>query len=157
MYCPNCGKGVNKTLKYCNGCGERLSKVDEIDKDGTPGKMLDNVLTTVFLIVMFGLGILVGLVAVLLQNSIEPKFVMFISIAYLAAVFGICYQLLSQVPKLIDAKLRPRERETAILADQVPQVQLPPLSTNQLDEFREPASVVENTTRTLDEVRVFRK
>lgn len=151
MYCPNCGKDVNEKLKYCSGCGERLSKADEIDKDGTPGKMLDNVLTTIFLVVMFGLGILVGLVAVLLDNSVEPKFVMFISVAYLAAVFGICYHLLTQVPKLIDAKLRPREQapapETA-----VPPVQLPSVPTNQLEEFREPASVVENTTRTLDEV-----
>lgn len=153
MYCPNCGKDVRKKLKYCNGCGERLSKVDEFDKDGTPGKMLDNILTTVFLVVMFGLGILVGLVAVLLQNNIEPKFVMFISVAYLGAVFGICYLLLSQVPKLIDAKLHSRERELAPPAE-APRVQLPPLSTNPLDEFREPASVVENTTRTLDEVRV---
>ncbi len=153
MYCPNCGKDVNAKLKYCSSCGERLSKAAEIDKDGTPGKMLDNVLTTIFLIVMFGLGILVGLVAVLLGNSVEPKFVMFISIAYLAAVFGICYQLLSQVPKLIDAKLRVKETEEAV----PPDLQLPPRTTNQLEEFREPASVIENTTRTLDELRVERK
>lgn len=152
MFCPNCGKDVNATLKYCSGCGERLLKEAEIDKDGTPGKMLDNVLTTIFLVVMFGLGILVGLVAVLLKSNVEPKFVMFISIAYLAAVFGICYQLLSQVPKLIDAKLRPRETSETV----IPDVQLPPRSTNQLEEFRTPASVVENTTRTLDKVPIER-
>ena len=153
MYCPNCGKGVDAKLRYCSGCGERLLKADEIDKDGTPGKMLDNVLTTIFLVVMFSLGILVGLVAVLLNSSVEPKFVMFIAIAYLAAVSAICYQLLSQVPKLIDAKLRSVETREAVLPD----LQLPPKTTNQLEEFREPASVVENTTRTLDELRVRRK
>jgi len=65
MYCPNCGTTVNKKLKYCKVCGERLSKVDEVDKDGTPGKMLDNILTTIFLVVMVGLGILVLLILVM--------------------------------------------------------------------------------------------
>lgn len=152
MFCPNCGKDVNAKLKYCSGCGERLSKVSEIDKDGMPGKMLDNILTTVFLVVMFGLGILVGLVAVLMGNGIEPKFVVFISIAYLAAIFGICFKLLSQVPKLIDARLRQNE----IVEPLLPDLQLPPRTTNQLEEFRVPASVTDNTTRTLGKVPVER-
>ena len=151
MYCPNCGKNVNKKLKYCNGCGERLSKAVEIDKDGTPGKMLDNILTTLFLVVMFGLGILVGLVAVLLGNAVEPKIVMFITIAYLAAVFGICYTLLSQVPKLIDARLK----ASAEFAEPLRHRELEPLTTAQLPEPTErPASVTEHTTRTLDKVPV---
>ena len=73
MYCPNCGNSVNKKLKYCNNCGEQLVRDD--DKDGTPGKMLDNVLTTLFLVVMFGMGILVGLVAVLLTNNVPTQVV----------------------------------------------------------------------------------
>ncbi len=148
MHCPNCGKAVNKSLKYCKDCGERLSKAEEIDKDGTPGKMLDNILTTLFLVVMFGLGILVGLVAVLLGSNVEPKFVVFISIAYLAAIFGICYTLLTQVPKLIDARLK----STYQANDPEPH-QLRPLTTAQLEEFREPAmSVTDHTTKTLDKV-----
>ena len=150
MYCPNCGKTVNQKLKYCNGCGERLSKAAEIDKDGTPGKMLDNILTTLFLVVMFGLGILVGLVAVLLGSNVEPKFVVFISIAYLAAVFGVCYTLVSQVPKLIDAKLKPK----SVSDESAAHPQLAPLTTAQLEEYREPAmSVTDHTTKTLDKVR----
>ncbi|MGD9562017.1 MAG: zinc ribbon domain-containing protein [Pyrinomonadaceae bacterium] len=155
MFCPNCGKNVSAKLKYCSGCGERLSKAAEIDKDGLPGKMLDNILTTLFLVVMFGLGILVGLVAVLLSNNVEPKFVVFVAVAYLAAVFGICYTLLSQVPKLIDAKLKANDeysRHVPVRNEEF--VQLPPRSTNQLDEFREPASVTDGTTRTLDKIPV---
>jgi len=150
MFCPNCGKDVDTKLRYCSGCGERLLKAAEIDKDGTPGKMLDNVLTTIFLVVMFGLGILVGLVAVLMNSGIEPKFVLFISIAYLAAVFGICYQLLSQVPKLIDARLRQGQTVETVLTD----VQLPPRTTHQLEEFREPPTVIDNTNRTLEKIQV---
>jgi hypothetical protein len=155
MFCPNCGKNVNANLKYCNDCGERLSKAAEIDKDGQPGKMLDNILTTLFLVVMFGLGILVGLIAVLLGNNVEPKFVMFIAIAYLAAVFGICYTLLSQVPKLIDAKLRSRAESQ----EPIEHRQLEPRTTAQLTESRDfgIGSVTEHTTRTLDQVPIERR
>ncbi len=153
MYCPNCGKTADKKLKYCSGCGERLSKAAEIDKDGTPGKMLDNILTTLFLVVMFGLGILIGLVAVLLGNNVEPKFVMFIAIAYLAAIFGICYTLLSQVPKLIDARLKASMQNDEPLTHR----QLESPTTAQLEGFREPAmSVTEHTTKTLDQIPIPR-
>ena len=154
MFCPNCGTTVNKKLKYCNSCGERLSKSGEIDKDGMPGKMLDNILTTVFLVVMFGLGILVGLVAVLLGSNVEPKFVVFITIAYLAAVFGICYTLLTQVPKLIDARLK----ADGFAEESRQAVRLTPLTTAQLEEYREPImSVTDRTTKTLDQVPLERR
>ncbi|MEQ1642934.1 MAG: zinc ribbon domain-containing protein [Pyrinomonadaceae bacterium] len=153
MFCPNCSASVNKKLKYCSSCGERLSKSSEIDKDGMPGKMLDNVLTTVFLVVMFGLGILVGLVAVLMGSGMPMQPVVVIIVAYLAAVFGICIMLLKQVPKLIDARLRAdgyaeESREAGRLA---------PLTTAQLEEYREPVmSVTDRTTKTLDKVPLER-
>lgn len=147
MYCSKCGSFADSGLKYCKNCGVKLGK-DEADDDSAK-VMLDNVLTTLFLVVMFGLGILVGLVAVLLGNNIEPKFVVFISIAYLAAVFGICYALLSQVPKLIDHKLNQKKEPPEF----VPPAQLNRRTTAQLEEQREPAiSVTEHTTRTLDKI-----
>ncbi len=150
MYCPDCGKTVNAKLKYCNGCGGRLSRETE-DKDGTPGKMLDNILTTLFLTVMFGFGILVGLVAVLLGNGVPTEFVTMIVIAYLAAIFGVCLMLVKQVPKLIDAKLR----SLNAASDAPSQAQLRPLTTAQLDEYREPVmSVTDHTTRTLEDASV---
>ena len=148
MHCPNCGKVVNKSLKYCKDCGERLSKAEEIDKDGTPGKMLDNILTTLFLVVMFGLGILVGLVAVLLGNDVKTEVVVTIVIAYLGAIFGICFMLARQVPKLIDARLK-----LNFQANNPEPHQLRPLTTAQLEEFREPVmSVTDHTTKTLAKV-----
>lgn len=146
MFCPNCGKAVDGTLKYCNGCGKRLVNIDE-DRDGTPGKMLDNVLTALFLIVMFGLGILVGLVAVMLGNNVKTEVVTLIVLAYLATVFTICFMLLKQVPKLIDAKLRGFEPVTGAAPFQMPAQQM----AGQLDAHREPVmSVTDQTTRTLD-------
>lgn len=125
-----------------------LVSENEIDKDGMPGKMLDNVLTTVFLIVLFGLGILVGLIAVLLGSNVEPKFVMMISIAYLAAIFGICSILLKQVPKLIDARLSNfKEREATV------RPLLQPRTTAQLEEPMTPVpSVTDRTTRILERI-----
>ncbi|MBK9528646.1 MAG: hypothetical protein IPO41_10085 [Acidobacteria bacterium] len=115
--------------------------------------MLDNILTTVFMIVMFGLGILVGLVAVLMGSGMPKEPVVVIVIAYLAAVFGICYTLLKQVPKLVDARLKAdgfaeESRQAARLA---------PLTTAQLEEYREPVmSVTDRTTKTLDKVPIER-
>lgn len=150
MFCPNCGTTVSAKLRYCKACGERLSKAEEIDKDGMPGKMLDNILTTIFLVVLFGLGILVGLVAVLLGNDVRIEPVTVITIAYLAAVFGICYKLLTQVPKLIDARLKSRS-ESYGPVDRV-QLDDQPMPA-QLSDYREPAmSVTDHTTKTLEKV-----
>ena len=152
MYCSNCGNSVNEKLKFCNGCGERIAK-DE-DKHGTPGKMLDNILTTLFLIVMFGLGILIGLVAVLLNFKIASDVVTLIVVVYLLAVFGICFSLVRQVPKLIDAKLKGFASSSP---DFVPAQQLNPRTTAQLEESRQPpASVTDHTTRTLEGVPLDR-
>ncbi|MFM9904610.1 MAG: hypothetical protein ACKVQJ_08580 [Pyrinomonadaceae bacterium] len=149
MYCPNCGKVVNKSLKYCNDCGERLSKAEETDKDGTPGKMLSNILTTLIVVVLAGFGILVGLVAVLLGNNVKADAVGALALVYLFVLFGICFTLIRQVPKLIDAKLKAADATTG---NQAPP-QLAPQTTGQLDEYRQPVmSVTDHTTRTLDKV-----
>ena len=137
-------------LNYCKNCGSKLVKNKESEESKS---MLDNVLTTLFWVVMFGLGILVGLVAVLLGNGVHHETVTIIAVCYLVAVFGICFMLLSQVPKLINAKLKP-QRETP---ENYQPPQLAAKQTAQLEEHREPVkSVIENTTRTLDKVEVKR-
>ncbi len=153
MYCQKCGNSLPGGLKYCNSCGIRLT-ADVEDKDGTPGKMLDNILTTLFLVVMFGMGILVGLVAVLLGSGVRTEPVVVIAIAYIAAVFGICFSLVRQVPKLIDARLKasgysvPEPDERALLNQR---------TTAQLEEYRTPvSSVTDHTTRTLEQVPLRR-
>ena len=146
MYCSTCGSLMTAELNYCKNCGSKL--VTAKDNDSSKS-MLDNVLTTLFLVVMFGLGILVGLVAVLLGNGVNHETVTIIAVCYLVAVFGVCYMLLSQVPKLIDAKLKPH-RETP---ESYQPPQLAAKSTAQLEEYREPVmSITDHTTRTLDKV-----
>jgi hypothetical protein len=149
MFCSNCGNSVPNDLNYCNGCGKRLA--GDLDKDGTPGKMLDNVLTTLFLLVMFGFGILVGLIAVLLGNEVKTELVVMIVMAYLGTLLAIGITLVRQVPKLIDAKLNNMNRH----GEYTSPPQLTPRTTAQLEEFREPVmSVTDHTTRILDKVPV---
>src|SRR3982751_3880355 len=109
MYCQKCGNQVSDALKYCNNCGAKQRK----GKDKSVGeKMLDDLLTTLFLVVMFGLGILIGLVAVLLNFELPRELVSLITIAYLVAVFSICFMLMSQVKRVIGANLElPKERD----------------------------------------------
>lgn len=150
MYCQQCGSSINDALKYCNNCGAKQKK----GKDESDTKvMLDNLLTTLFLVVMFGLGILVGLVAVLLDKEVTREAIVTIIIGYLVAVFGICFMLLSQVKKVIDAKLKIRDE----FNEPMPHVRLASPTTAQLEEHRQPAvSVTEHTTRTLEEVPLKR-
>ena len=98
-----------------------------------------------------GLIILAAFVITLLDKIKNPEPVFVFAIAYLAVLFGICFMIMRQVSKLIDADLRTRALPPRMTP---PLVQLPPRSTNPLDEFREPASVTDHTTRTLNEVLI---
>ncbi|MDQ3181705.1 MAG: hypothetical protein M3Q33_14455 [Acidobacteriota bacterium] len=109
MYCSTCGNSINDTLKHCKNCGVKLAKDDE--KEDTPESILDNLLTTLCFVAIFGFAFLVGLIAILLDKIINPQFVVLIVLIYLAALFSICYMLLSQVPKLIDAKLNKKSEQ----------------------------------------------
>jgi hypothetical protein len=101
--------------------------------------------------VIFGLLILAILMSTLLDKAPNPDPIVAFGVAYLVVLFAICFIIGRQVSKLIDADLRSRELPPRTTA---PLVQLPPRSTNQLEEFREPASVTDHTTRTLEPTRV---
>jgi hypothetical protein len=150
MYCAACGSAVSEKLNYCKNCGAKIAK----DREETPKSIIDHLLTSVGFVTLGGLGILVGLVSVLLKNGFDQKGIMVIAVFYLAALFGICYMLLSQLPKLIDAKLRPNP--------ETPESYQPPQlfakTTAQLEEHREPvASVTDHTTRVFDKIPLREK
>lgn len=139
MYCSKCGSLVNDALKYCKNCGEKLGKDKEKE---TPKSIIDDLLTTLCFVVLGGLGILIGLVAVLLENGINQSSVAVIAVFYLAAIAAICYLILSPLPKLIDANIRKYTGSE----EPAPPVRLAAPTTAQLEEHRQPAtSVIENT------------
>src|SRR5262249_9071669 len=102
--------------------------------------------------VLGGLGILIGLTTVLLKNGFDQVGIMIIVGIYLAALFGICYMILSQLPKLIDAKLNQKRDADSPNAENYQPPQLFAKTTAQLDEYREPASITDHTTRTFDKI-----
>ena len=144
MYCANCGSSINETLKYCKSCGVRL--VREAGNDSA-NSMFRGLLTTVSLVSVFGFGILVALLSLLLKGEMKSEVVVMITFAYLTVLLGICFMLLRQVPKLIDAKLN-KANQTP---DLIQPAQISSRSTAQFEEYREPVrSVIDNTTRTLE-------
>jgi hypothetical protein len=149
MYCDRCGKQIDEALNFCNSCGAQL-KGNDIDRRS----VLNSLVVALIVIATGGLGILAGILAILLDRIGKPEPVFIFSIFYLAALFGICFMISRQISKLIDlsAVNGPRRSEDPAAEP----VQLPRRNTARLEEFREPASVIEHTTRTLDDVRIDR-
>jgi hypothetical protein len=145
MYCAACGSEINDKLNYCKNCGAKIAKEEE----DTPRTMMSELLAALTWVPLGGLGILIGLVAVLLKNGFDHQGIMVIAGLYLAALFGICFMLANQLPKLIDAKLR--QKSEAPESYQPPQ--LFAKTTAQLEEHHEPAvSITENTTRNFEKI-----
>jgi hypothetical protein len=154
MYCERCGNQTDDSLNYCNACGASLRHEAPRSLKSYVAFLVAGLTATV----LVGLTVFAGLLILLLDkfNRPEPAFVF--GAFYLLVLFGICFLIMRQVSKLIDAELRtPKESRKAGPNSSPPLVQLPARSTNQLDEFREPASVTDETTRTLDEVRINRR
>jgi len=143
MYCERCGKTIDEGLNYCNNCGVQLRR------ESPPPKLAGVMIASLAFITIVGLIVLAALLIGLLDRmGAKPEPLFAFAAVYLATLFGICFMIMRQVSKLIDADLRSRvfpQRTTP-----TPDVQLPPRSTNQLEEFREPASVTDHTTRTLE-------
>lgn len=148
MYCSNCGNELKKGLNYCNSCGARVVDVAE-EKSGS---RLQNISTAIGFIGVFGLVGFIFLVKLLLDHNVLEGPVMIILLAYLATIFGISYLLIKQ----LNPESEKSESDVGFRTD-APKA-FKSANTNQLEEPKHPpASVVENTTRTLDEVLVDRK
>ena len=149
MYCERCGKQIDNALNFCNACGAQLKKKEKSEQQS----VLNTLITASIVVCTAGLGVLVGLMAILLDKLPNPEPAFIFAIFYLATIFGIAFMLTRQISKLIDAKLKGNDISApAPTFREEPLVQLPPKTTNQLEDFREPASVTDSTTRTLEEV-----
>jgi len=148
MYCERCGKQLDEALNYCNGCGAQLRK-----ESGDQRSVLNSLVIAVIVISIAGFGVLAGLLAILLDKLPNAEPALVFGLFYLATLFGIAFMILRQISRLIDAKLKGNDIDASVpIRREERPVQLPPTSTAQLEEHREPASVTENTTRTLENV-----
>jgi len=91
-----------------------------------------------------GLGLTVGLIAILLQHDAIPKVIVMLATAFLAAVFGISFLMIRQISQMTNAS---QSSQKNVFENS----QLNSPNTAQLEEPRVPvASITENTTRTLE-------
>ena len=147
MYCAGCGNLISAELNYCKSCGMRLLS-DE--KSSNSNWILTTLIITFGVITIIGLGILLSLIAVLLDRGATEKTFGIIVIFYLASFTAIEFVLGSQISKLINASVG-KDKKTASKIVQPAQISAP--ITAQLEEHREPVrSVTENTTRTFDKI-----
>jgi hypothetical protein len=145
MYCANCGTLVNNKLNYCNGCGAKLAKPDA-ETDKTVSRSLAESLGYIG---VFGLVGFIFVLVILVKNGIGGPDLMGILFLYLAAVFGVCFLVLRQIKNFTNAPVAPPPN----FSNTQPLNQLGAPNTAQLEEPKQPpASVTDNTTRTLDEV-----
>lgn len=141
MYCATCGTEIKAELNYCNRCGARVDKIAV----GNASEALDYLSLATGFVGLGGLGLTVGLIAILLNFSVAPTVVVIITLAFLSAVFGISNVMVQQISRMAKSNGADKTLE------KTNPVQLGSVNTAQLEEYRQPAtSVTETTTRTLD-------
>jgi predicted nucleic acid-binding Zn ribbon protein len=152
MYCSRCSASISEDLNFCSSCGERVDKTGLAETSKKQSEMLDNLAITLIFVGGGGMLFLVGLIAVLLDKTIPNQVVVLLAGMYIAAWFGICFKLLGQISKLVDANLEDRRSQRSEAASPV---EISAKTTAQLEEHFEPAvSVTEHTTRNLEKVPV---
>lgn len=148
MFCRNCAKEVKPELHYCNSCGFRLERTGASRERSVVG----NLATGAGFIGVAGLVGFIFLLRIMLESRLESPAIVVISIVFLGSVFGLCAYTLSFIKYFRKNELREQSVSEPEAA------QFSPRNTNQLEPPKQqPASVIENTTRTLDKVPIERK
>ena len=147
MYCVGCGSLISSELNYCKSCGMRLVG-DE--KPENSNRILITLIITFGVITIIGLGILIALIALLLDRGAPEKTVGITIVFYLACFTAIEFVLGSQISKLISASIG---KDKKVSPKNVQPAQIAPRNKAQLSEpTRMPISVTEHTTQIFDKV-----
>jgi len=147
MYCSTCGTLLDTKLNYCNRCGARIEKLATAENTSSS----QNLSIGLGFVGLGGLGLTVGLIAILLNKNVVIEAVVILAMLFLATIFGITFLMIRQLSRM----KMPATGEQ--ISEKPNLVQLGATNTAQLEEYRQPAqSVTENTTRTLEEVSLKR-
>src|SRR5688572_29687243 len=141
MYCSGCASEIQTGLNYCSRCGRRV--VEESKR----GSVRTNPLVIVVNTVGVGVVAFIFVLLVLVRNGITGDVLFGITLVYFGALVVICMMLFWQARVLARDKIAElRHSEPAYIR---------PATTAQLMEpTQSPASVTDNTTRTLDEMTI---
>jgi len=141
MYCAACGTEIKAELNYCSRCGARVDK----NAGESQSEALAYLSMATGFVGLGGLGLTLGLIAMLLNYSVVPQIIVILSLAFLLAVFGITSLMIQQISRMTESNSGEKTLEKA------KPVQFGAVNTAQLEEYRQPAmSITETTTRTLD-------
>ena len=154
MYCSACGAESAKGLKYCKSCGARIM-TDNLDVQSSVAKTFAYaaVFTGAFGLIAFAV-----ILKELLASGAKDSFILLIAGLYLGSLFAIIYTITRQVLKLIGYRpVKAAEDEIHRTSDDDAVPAFKPAVTARLEEHKEPASVIENTTRNLEKVPVDSK
>ena len=144
MFCSSCGVALSQHLKYCNRCGAQLAAATEAVVRKAE-KRLDEYLDGLFWLTVFGLGLILGGIALLQKLQV-------------GSALMITYMVLSSGAFLVNFWLNLREvvrisrrsKEPDVLAGEPNIRELDPMNTQSLLSASQ--SVTENTTRELEPV-----
>lgn len=146
MFCPSCGVALSQHLKYCNRCGTQLATTTEAVVKKAE-KRLDEYLDGLFWLTVFGLGLILGGIALLQKLQVDSGLM-------------IAYMVLSSAAFLVNFWLNLREALRITRSSQEPKrtALREQLSTSELGPMKAQAvldaapSVTEHTTRELESI-----
>lgn len=153
MYCSGCGTRLQSDLNYCNRCGRRVAE------DSEKSSIAESLSSSLGYVGGFGFFSFIFVVIALVKNGVVGSQLVAIAFFYLAALFAICFLILRQT-ELFSKGPRGSRRNAELPAEGDPQQYAAPTpTTSRLKELGQPGvgSVIDETTRTLDEVRVERR
>jgi hypothetical protein len=153
MCCSTCGNKIGDHLNYCNSCGARIEKNPLIVSNASSPYLAKSLAV----VGMIGFVGFIAVLKMLLDSRLDTAAIVFILVAYLATLFLICAMMVGHMWKH-SGDIRVKQNEPKMPDDYRSPATLRPITTAQLEEYRQPAaSVTEHTTRTLDQVPLVQK
>ena len=144
MYCSACGSVVAQGASYCNRCGAKAGGARDVGHDAAGGLSLDSLVWAVVSLFVAGLGVIIGLMAVMKEVvGLDPPVVLAVaalSFLLLLSVEGVLVWLLLSA--------RRRARRAGAAAARAPEQTTKELEGARAHALPEPVpSVTEHTTR----------
>jgi hypothetical protein len=144
MFCPSCGVVLSRNVKYCNRCGSQLVFPKDADLIKVLEERMDSEMEGLFWITVLGIGLILGGIVLMKKVQLDDwMIVVYMMLSSLAFItyFGLgVWQVRRLARSSTESETNRMERSDA--RELYPQ--------RPIAGF-EPASVTENTTRTLTE------
>jgi hypothetical protein len=77
MYCSSCGSAISPNLTYCNRCGARVN--DKLESQAKTADFPESLVAAMVALFIFGLGVVMGLMAVMKKVNFDPPIILAVS------------------------------------------------------------------------------